>query len=361
MSKAKPKVKLKVKRQPVRSICVVACCLVLVGAWLFVALSHRPAVANSFQLASRRGHLVRPAALATSSKEPITPIPISVDLDPRQVLLGNRLFHETQLSSDNQLSCASCHRSDSGGADALPRSVGRANQQLDLNAPTVWNSSLNFRQFWDGRADTLEEQIDGPIHHPEELNSNWPEIIAKLKKNDSYVSAFQQLYTDGIQPESIRAAIATYERSLITPNARFDQYLRGNQLAITAAEKTGYDLFKSYGCIACHQGTNVGGNMFQRLGIMADYFADRGNIQPADLGRINITERLRDRYVFKVPSLRNIELTAPYLHDGSVKTLEETVSIMAEYQLGREILADDVSLIVQFLRTLTGELEAEAR
>ena len=292
--------------------------------------------------------------------EPITPIPMSLDLDPQKISLGNRLFHDTRLSSNGKLSCVSCHRDAFGGADRLPRSLDRDNQPLDLNSPTVWNSGLNFRQFWDGRAVTLEEQVDGPILNVREMNSTWPEVVSKLKQDKGYISTFRALYPHGIQPDSIREAIATYERSLITPNSRFDQYLRGDRSAITAIEKAGYDRFKSYGCVACHQGVNVGGNMFQRLGVMSDYFMDRGEIREADMGRMTITGRTRDRYVFKVPSLRNIELTAPYLHDGSIETLAETIGVMAKYQLGREIPAEDVTAMVSFLRTLTGELKTKS-
>lgn len=204
---------------------------------------------------------------------------------------------------------------------------------------------------------TLEAQIDHPILNPKEMNSSWPAIISKLNQNDGYTTTFRELYSKGIQPASVRDAIATYERTLVTPSARFDQYLRGKQSAITAAEKAGYQLFKDYGCAACHQGANVGGNMFQSLGVMKDFFIERGKIQPTDLGRINISGRARDHYVFKVPSLRNVELTAPYLHDGSIATLEETIGIMGKYQLGREISPNDVALIVKFLRTLTGEVK----
>jgi len=299
-------------------------------------------------------------ALASMGDEPIVPITTLPDVDPRKAALGNRLFHDPQLSSNNKISCASCHSSDLGGADGRAKSPGFKGQLSAFNAPTVWNSSLNFRQFWDGRAATLEAQIDEPILNPKEMNSSWSLIVSKLTQNDDYVSAFRQLYPMGIQSDSIRDAIAMYERTLVTPNSRFDQYLLGNQSAITASEKAGYDLFKDYGCVACHQGVNVGGNMFQRLGIMQDFFLERGNIQTADLGRINISGRPRDRYVFKVPSLRNVELTAPYLHDGSIESLTETIGIMGRYQLGREISPEDINLLVQFLRTLTGEAEAVA-
>ena len=328
-------------------------------------LSHRPMdSAHSSRLnASQLSPLLpveRPVASDLVSREPISPITAPSDLDLRKVALGDRLFHESQLSGNNQISCASCHRQDSGGADVGSRSVGFEGQLSAFNAPTVWNSSLNFRQFWDGRVATLEDQINGPILDPREMNTSWEAIVSKLSQNSDYVRTFRQLYPEGIQPAAIRDAIATYERSLVTPDARFDQYLRGDHSALSAEEKAGYQKFKDYGCVACHQGVNIGGNMYQSLGVMRDFFADRGDIQPADLGRMNISGRARDRYVFKVPSLRNIELTAPYLHDGSIESLEEVVAVMGQYQLGREIPPDDITLLVKFLHTLTGEKGAIA-
>lgn len=289
------------------------------------------------------------------TQEPIQPIPEEVRLDKRKVALGDRLFHDTRLSHDNSVSCASCHYLTKGGTDQRPTSIGIGGQVGSRNAPTVFNSGFNFRQFWDGRAETLEDQIDGPTNDPGEMASNWKEIIRNLKQDPTYVSAFAELYPDGIQSHNIKDAIATFERSLITPNSRFDRYLRGDSLAITEEEKAGYRLFKNYGCVACHQGINIGGNMFQKLGVMVDYFAERGNPTGPALGRYAVTGQERDRYTFKVPSLRNVARTAPYFHDGSVPTLEAAVEIMAKYQLGRSLSPREVDLIVKFLRTLTGE------
>jgi len=287
--------------------------------------------------------------------EPITPLPESISLDARKVALGNRLFHDPRLSRDNSVACASCHALDKGGVDGRERSIGIGGQTVDVNAPTVFNSGFNFRQFWNGRAESLEDQIDGPLNHPAEMGSSWPEVIGKLKNDAAYVSTFAAIYPDGIQAKTIKDAIATFERALITPNSRFDKYLRGKRGALTADELGGYRLFRSYGCIACHQGVNIGGNMFERLGVMGDYFKDRGNVTPADLGRFNVTKNEEDKHMFKVPSLRNVALTAPYFHDGSAVTLEQAVTIMGKYQLGVAIPAGDVALIVAFLKTLTGE------
>lgn len=295
-----------------------------------------------------------------ATQEPVQPIPQDIVLDKRKVELGKGLFHDPRLSQDNSFSCASCHDLSQGGTDHRARSIGVGGQLGDVNAPTVFNSGFNFKQFWDGRAETLEDQIDGPIHNPKEMHSNWPEIIGKLKQDARYVSDFAALYPEGIQPRTIKDAMATFERSLITPNSRFDKYLRGDITAITEDEKRGYQLFKDYGCIACHQGINIGGNMFQKLGVMADYFADRGEQTTADLGRFNVTRQEVDRHTFKVPSLRNVARTAPYFHDGSAETLEEAVAIMAKYQLGRPLSSSDVDLIVKFLKTLTGEYNGKA-
>ncbi|MBX2865849.1 MAG: cytochrome-c peroxidase [Leptolyngbyaceae cyanobacterium MAG.088] len=356
---------LKARRRVRAAVVLFSCVVVLLGLGLSITWAHRTTGSVRLQRFTQSLPVSRPAASGLSAsdamgREPIVPLSarlaLEPSLDPRKVALGNRLFHETQLSGNNQISCASCHKQDSGGADERPLSLGFEGQLSVLNAPTVWNSSLNFRQFWDGRVATLEEQVDEPILNPREMNTSWEAIVSELNQNDDYVRTFRQLYPTGIQPASIRDAIATYERTLVTPNARFDHYLRGDKTAITDEEKAGYQRFKDYGCVACHHGANVGGNMFQRLGVMEDFFLARGKVQTADLGRMNISGRPRDRYVFKVPSLRNVALTAPYLHDGSVETLEEVISIMGQYQLGREIPPDDVTLLVKFLQTLTGEL-----
>lgn len=298
--------------------------------------------------------------------EPIKPIPTENKLDPAKVALGDRLFHDKRLSRDNSMSCASCHDLGRGGVDGTPFSVGIGGAKGGINAPTVYNAALNFRQFWDGRAASLEEQAAGPVHNPIEMGSNWDEVLAKLGKDADLVAQFRKAYPDGLKPKNIQDAIAVFERSLVTPNARFDKYLRGDRNALTAEELRGYQLFKSYGCVACHQGVNVGGNMFQTFGVMGDYFGKRGNPQPADLGRFNVTKVESDKHVFKVPSLRNVALTAPYFHDGSAQTLQDAVDVMFKYQLGRPAAPQDKELIVKFLNTLTGErngksLDAQTR
>jgi len=304
---------------------------------------------------------VSPPAITASIvvSEPIQPIPTHIDLDQRKVLLGEALFNDTHLSRDNTVSCASCHNLATGGTDQQPGSIGINGVVGSINAPTIFNSASNFKQFWDGRADTLEAQIDGPIHSDSEMGSSWPEVISKLKRSPQYVSDFEALYAGGIQEANIKDAIATFERSLITPDSPFDQYLRGNKTAISDEEKNGYQIFKTYGCISCHQGVGVGGNMFQSFGVMADYFANKGKATKADLGRFNVTGDENDRYVFKVPSLRNVEKTAPYFHDGSAARLEDAVEVMGWYQLGRKLSSDEVDLLVKFLKTLTGRYKGK--
>lgn len=294
---------------------------------------------------------------STSVDEPIQPIPLYLDLDEEKVSLGEQLFNEPRFSSDNSVACVNCHRFEIGGVDRLPRSIGINGKEGTINSPTVFNSGFNFRQFWDGRAATLEEQIDGPTQTEHEMHSSWPEIIGKLKEDANYVEQFDELYADGMTSDNIKDAIATFERSLYTPNSRFDQFLQGDNDAITADEKKGYAIFKEFGCINCHQGMNVGGNIYQKFGVVGDYFADRGNITEADLGRYNVTGDELDRHVFKVPSLRNVAITPPYFHDASAETLEQAVATMGRYQLGRPLSDEDIKLIVAFLKTLTGEYQ----
>ncbi len=287
--------------------------------------------------------------------EPITPIPEPTINSPKQVELGRLLFHDVRLSQHNQISCASCHSLKHGGADGQIVSTGVNSSKGLVNSPSIFNSSLNFRQFWDGRANSLLSQIDDPISNPLEMNSSWPEILAKLEQDPFYVKQFKLAFKTGLSIINIKAAIIAFEESLLTPNSRFDLYLKNTPDAITEKELEGYRLFKQYGCASCHQGVAIGGNLFQRFGVMGDYFATRGNITAADLGRFMVTRNEKDKYVFKVPSLRNVALTAPYFHDGSASTLEDAVSIMMLYQLGRIPDKQVINKIVLFLHTLTGQ------
>jgi len=296
------------------------------------------------------------ASVALPLNEPLQPLPDVVAQDPQQVELGRQLFNEVRLSANGTLSCASCHRLDHGGADDKPLSIGFQGNTLPINTPTVFNAALNFKQFWNGRADSLTAQIHEVVQSPQEMGGSWEHVSAQLSSDSHYRTAFAAAYTDGVTIANIQQALQSYERTLITPNSRFDRYLKGDTNILTLEEKYGYQRFKQYGCIACHQGINIGGNMFQKFGVMGDYFKARGNVTNADQGRFLVTGNEADRNVFKVPSLRNIALTAPYFHDGSAATLEQAVDVMFTYQLGRVPTEQDKSLIVQFLKTLTGEL-----
>ena len=291
------------------------------------------------------------------SDEPISPIPdINIE-KPELVKLGERLFHDARFSSDQTVSCASCHLLSQGGVDGKRISTGVGSRQGQLNAPTVFNSSLNFRQFWDGRAKGLFEQIDGPIHNQVEMDFNWQRVIRVVTQDERYKRLFNKSYQDGVTIKNIKLAIVAFEESLLTPNSRFDLYLLGDENALSSDEKQGYKYFKKYGCSSCHQGVAIGANMYQKLGVMSDYPFSLLGAKKSSLGRFNITGKEIDKYVLKVPSLRNVAKTAPYLHDGSKATLTEVVEIMMEYQLGVPVIDGDVQLIVKFLKTLTGEYQ----
>ena len=305
--------------------------------------------------------VVAPAVLAVaagaSANEPIKPIPVETGVNPDVAALGRLLFHDPRLSRDQSISCATCHDLATGGDDGRRVSEGIEGRLGTVNSPTVYNAALNFKQFWDGRADTLEEQIDGPVQSSHEMGSLWPDVVATLYQDDHYPGAFDALYADGITRATIKHALAEFMRSLNTPNSRFDQWLLGDADALTDAELEGYELFKDYGCVSCHQGANAGGNMFQVFGVINDFFKRRGNITDADLGRYNITGNPEDRHAFKVPSLRLAVHTAPYLHDGSAATLRDAVDAMFDFQLGRFAPERDKDLIVEFIKTLAGESE----
>jgi cytochrome c peroxidase len=296
--------------------------------------------------------------MALGMGEPILPIPTPAFSSEQkaQIALGRMLFNDPRLSHDNSTSCASCHSLDLGGADGRRVSLGINGAMGAVNAPTVINSALNIAQFWDGRAATLEEQAAGPVHNPIEMGSNWGEVLEKLRHDATYSARFGSLYADGLTAENIQNAIALFERSLVTVNAPFDRYLLGDPQAISEEAKRGYRLFKSYGCVACHQGRSVGGNMYARMGAVDNYFIGKQELVTSDMGRYNVTGNANEQHVFKVPSLRLVTRTMPYFHDGSATTLEEAISTMARYQLGRRISRSDTLLIIRFLESLVGTL-----
>ena len=298
--------------------------------------------------------------LVPRTGEPIAPVPAVSQLDLARVRLGERLFRDARLSRDNALACTSCHQLDRGGDDGRARSIGADGRPLDFNTPSVFNAVLSFRLNWRGNFRTPEEQAEAVLLDPRLMGTSWPELISKLSADQTYRDAFASTYGQAPARPLVLDALAAFERSLLTRRAPFDRYLLGESNAIGLEEKRGYELFKSHGCVACHQGVNVGGNLFQRFGI----FDDPSVVGPpteADLGRFALTGRAEDFAVFRVPSLRNVAKTAPYFHDGRTETLEQAVAEMARTQLGRTLAPRDVEFIVRFLHTLTGEYQAAAQ
>jgi len=285
--------------------------------------------------------------------EPIEPLPQNIEYNENKALLGKRLFFDPMLSKDGTISCATCHDLNEGGDDNIEIAIGINHKKGTYNTPTVYNTHYNFVQFWDGRVETLEEQVLLPIINPVEMGETKETLLEKLEKS-SYKQEFEKLYEDGITIKNLSDVIAEFEKALITPNSRFDRYLRGEKDAINKQEKYGYQLFKSKGCINCHHGIGIGGNLFNKFGIIQSFAGEQ-------LGRYNVTHDESDKYYFKVPSLRNVALTAPYFHDGRAKTLLEAVKTMSFYQLSRHMNKDDLDAIVAFLKTLTGEMPPIAK
>ena len=298
---------------------------------------------------------------AARAAEPVRPIDPSVEADPAKVALGYALFHDARLSVDNTVSCASCHDLSTAGVDNHQYSHGVDDQVGGVNAPTVYNAVYNFVQFWDGRAKTLADQAAGPPLNPIEMASeSFDQIIAKLAADKDFAKAFNAVYPDGLTEANITDAIEEFERTLVTPDSRFDKWLRGDDSALKADELAGYELFKKYDCATCHAGPNLGGLSYELMGLRADYFADRGlEMTHEDNGRYKETQLERDRHRFKVPGLRNVEHTWPYYHDGTRVTLEEAVRDMGIYQSGVELTDIEIDNISDFLRTLTGEYQGK--
>jgi len=289
-----------------------------------------------------------------NAKEPIAPLK-PIPFDETKAKLGKELFHDPILSADNTVACSSCHILSSGGDNGIAFSFGIKGQMGDMNTPTVFNSALNFKQFWNGRAKDLQEQAHQVIENPKEMGDNIYDIVKRLRKDKNYAAKFKAIYNKEVNKESLIEVIVEFEKSLITLDAPFDLYLKGDNNAISDEAKRGYQLFKSKGCILCHSGRNVGGNLFNRFGIHTEH------IESKSLGRYEITQKEEDKYVFKVPSLRNVELTAPYMHDGRAKSLYDAVKLMSQYQLGRSISEKDMEALVAFLKSLTGKLPQTLR
>ncbi len=292
-------------------------------------------------------------AKSVRPREPIFPIPLEEERgDPKKIELGQMLWFEKRLSLGGDISCNSCHNLAKGGADDRPFSIGYQGREGRVNSPTVYNARYNIAQFWDGRARTLQEQVEGPITDPNEMASTWTHVIETLEGIPQYKRLFDELYGEGeITKAKIADVISTFEETLTTPNSRFDQWLRGNDAALSRKEREGYELFKSAGCTTCHNGINVGGTSFQKIGRVNPF-----ETKSDHRGREEFTNDEYDRNVFKVPTLRNIELTAPYFHDGQAKTLEEAIKIMGHVQLGIEFTPEEIEKMIAFLKTLTGRI-----
>ena len=275
--------------------------------------------------------------------------------DDAKIALGKKLYFDTQLSLANDISCNSCHDLSAYGVDSKATSPGHKGQLGDRNSPTVYNAALHIAQFWDGRAKDVEEQALGPVLNPVEMAMPSEDaVIERLKADKDYPEMFKAAFPDEKEPltfVNMGKAIGAFERTLIT-TSRFDKYEAGDRSALTAEEIAGYQKFQATGCTTCHFGKTFGGSMYQKLGLVKPYATE-------DTGRHKHTGNEADKYFFKVPSLLNIAKTGPYFHDGSIKTLEEAVKIMAEYQLGRDLSDDDVKSIVIFLNSLTGDLPKE--
>jgi cytochrome c peroxidase len=294
------------------------------------------------------------SALANQTHRPLPSVQ-QLKLNTDKVALGDQLFHDGRLSKDGNVAYAFCHAVNKGGVDGLPVSIGVGGAKGGINSPTVLNSGFNFRQFWDGRAATLADQAKGPPENPVEMAHKWSDIVTDLKGIAHYQQAFARLYPEGITVDTIVDAIAEFEKTLITVNAPFDRYLMGDNNALSASAMRGFGLFKEYGCVSCHQGINIGGNMYQKMGALVAYFDEKHKPSAADQGLAGRTNRVEDQNVFKVPSLRNVALTAPYFHNSTAPDLTQAVRIMSANQLGRVMPDNEVADIVAFLESLTGE------
>ena len=290
-------------------------------------------------------------ANAASQNEPIQPIKAFKAKNPALVELGKKLYFDPRLSKSGFISCNSCHNLSMGGTDNLKTSIGHNWHQGPINAPTVLNSSMNVAQFWDGRAADLQAQAGGPIANPGEMGFTHELAVSVLQSIPEYVAEFKSNFgSDEVTIDEVTKSIAAFEETLVTPNSRFDKWLMGDNNALTKNEIAGYKLFKESGCVACHNGPAVGGNSYQKMGVVEPYKTDN----PAE-GRFAVTGKDADRFNFKVPTLRNVQLTYPYFHDGGAATLKDAVNTMARVQLGKKFTDDENAQIVAFLKTLTGD------
>ncbi|WP_404381447.1 cytochrome-c peroxidase [Caenispirillum salinarum] len=288
-----------------------------------------------------------PSSLPATGGEPLVAVPAAAPADPGLVALGRTLFFDTRLSADETASCATCHDPRLGGSDGRSVAAGADGVPRLFNTPTLFNAGFAARFGWRGDQSTLEDAVADAV--PAELGGEWSAVIDRLSADADMTAAFP----DGVSKGRIKRALAAYVRVLTTPDAPFDRWLAGESDALTHSQKRGYALFKTYGCAGCHQGRAAGGTMFQPIGLFKPFFPRHGTNPRADLGRYAVTGREADRHSFKVPTLRNVAQTAPYLHDGSVATLSGAVRVMAYYQVGRSLTEREVADIVAFLESMT--------
>lgn len=299
-------------------------------------------------------------APARSDSEPIAPVPEPPGQNPAWVALGARLFDSPLLSDDGQVACATCHLSTHGYADDTPRSRPASRPAMATNTPSLLNVWALDSFNWNGRFTSLEEHLDALIVNPGVQATSWAAIATRLRASPELRASFGEVFPDGVTEANARRALLAFERSLASPGAAFDRWLAGDAGALSESAQRGYAVFKGYGCVSCHQGALVGGNVFARLGVMRPYPGSAVDGDAAqrrgDSGRSEVTGLEQDRFVFRVPSLRNVALTAPYLHDGSVPSLEMVVGVMAAYQLGRALDVAQIEDVVAFLTSLTGTI-----
>ena len=308
----------------------------------------------------RKNNFTTPTVSEEFANEPVQPLMAFIPTDSAKVALGFALYHDTRLSADNTISCATCHGLNTGGVDRKQFSEGINGQFGGVNAPTVYNAALNFLQFWDGRAADLKEQAAGPPLNPVEMgHKSFDDICASFAADKEFSKKFMEVYPEGFTQSTITEAIAEFEKTLLTPS-RFDKYLMGDKSALTVEELEGYQLFKDNKCATCHVGVNMGGQSFEYMGIKENYFDYRGTgLTDGDNGRYAVTKNESDRHKFKTPTLRNVMITYPYMHDGSIQSIEDAIRIMHQFQIGNNISDAETAKIVAFLNTLTGEYKGK--
>lgn len=317
--------------------------------------NEKPSNVNAAALQQTAASLFQ--ALPSEALNPANPI------TAEKVALGKTLYYDNRLSLNNTESCNTCHNIATYGVDNKPTSPGDNGKPGTRNSPSTFNAALHFLQFWDGRMKDVEEQAGGPVMNPAEMNMpSEQEVMARLSGNKAYVDMFAAAFPTEKEPvtfTNMRFAIAAFERTLITSGNKFDKYVAGDLTALSDAELTGFSTFMETGCIACHMGAVMGGNMFQKYPLFGTHQELTGSTVD-DLGKMAFTKNESDKYMFKVPSLRNVAKTWPYLHDGSVKSLDQVIAIMAKAQLNKDLPKEKVSEIAVFLKALTGNVSTES-